>query len=197
MTMNETTAGVTVPVEVSNRHVHVSAGHLETLFGPGASLHQHRSISQTDQFAARETVTLIGPRGRVENVRLVGPVRSRTQVEVSQTDARQLGVSAPLRDSGDLDGSAGLTLAGPRGRVTLSHGVIVQRRHIHASPLDCQTYGLKPHSIVRLRIGGPRGLIFDQVLVKVDPSFVWRLHLDTDEANAAGVKPGDVAEVLP
>lgn len=186
---------VTIPIEVSNRHVHLSAEHTETLFG-STSLHQQRPISQPGQFAASEMVTLVGPTARLDHVRVVGPIRSQTQVEVSQTDARALGVIAPLRDSGHLDGSTGITLVGPHGRVTLSQGLIIQRRHIHASLKDCQTYHVSSGSVVRVRIGGPRGLTLDNVLVRVDSSFVWRLHLDTDEGNAAGVKSGDVAEIL-
>lgn len=184
-----------VPVEVSNRHLHLSAEHAETLFGD-AELRQLRPISQSGQFAASQVVALVGPAGRIDRVRVVGPLRAETQVEVSQTDARTLGMSAPLRNSGQLDGSSSVTLVGPRGRVTVRQGLIVQRRHIHASPRDSQAYGLAAGDMVKVRIGGPRGLMFDNVFVKVDPSYVWRLHLDTDEGNAAGVTSGDQAEVL-
>ncbi len=187
---------ITVPVEVSNRHVHVSASDLVALFGQGAGLHQRRAISQTGQFAAEETVTLVGPRAKLERVRVVGPTRRATQVELSRTDARHLGLEAPLRDSGDLKASAGVKLVGPAGEVKLTEGVIVQRRHIHATLNDCRKYSLAPAGMVRVRIGGPRGAVFDQVFVKVDPSFTWRLHLDTDEANAAGLVGGEEAEVL-
>lgn len=187
---------ITVPIEVSNRHVHLSEQDVVLLFGKGAVLHPRRPISQTGQFAAEQTVSLVGPKGTTERVRVVGPVRHATQVELSRTDARHLGVDAPLRDSGDLTGSAGVTLVGPRGRVDISEGAIVQRRHIHANLDDCRKYGVKPGAIVRVRIGGERGVEFDNVFVKVDPSFVWRLHLDTDEANAAGVVGGETAEVV-
>ncbi len=188
---------IQVPIEVSNRHVHLSRKDGQRLFGADAKLTPLRPISQTGQFAADQTVTLAGPNGRLEDVRVVGPVRQATQIEVSRTDARRLGLHPPVRDSGDLAGSAGIVLRGPGGEVELQAGVIVQRRHIHATPEDCRRYGLKPGQTVRVRIGGERAVVFEQVIIKVHPSYVWRLHLDTDEANAAGIVGGETAEVLP
>lgn len=187
---------ITVPIEVSSRHVHISQDDLTALFGEGAALTVLRPISQKGQFAANETVMLIGPKSSIENARIVGPTRSETQVELSITDARRLGVAPWIRDSGNLKGSPGMTLRGPKGDVDLHEGVIVPRRHIHANEEDCKQYGLKPGMTVRVRIGGDRGVVLERVFVKVHPSFVWRLHLDTDEANAAGVKGGEEAEVL-
>lgn len=183
---------ITVPVEVSNRHLHVSAKDLAALFGPATELHVRRPISQTGQFAADETVTLTGPNGSIEHVRIVGPARAATQVELSATDAAKLGVAAPLRASGQLAGSAGVVLVGPAGQIDLVEGVIQQRRHIHASPADCQLHGLTNGQIVEVRVNGQT---FDNVFIKVDPSYVWRLHLDTDEARLAGVAGGEVGEV--
>lgn len=188
---------VQVPIEVSNRHVHLSQNEVPALFGADVGLTPQRAISQTGQFAADQTVVLVGPSGTIAGVRVVGPVRRATQVEISRTDARRLGLDPPLRDSGDLAGSPGVVLRGPNGEVKLPAGVIVQRRHIHATSEDCQRYGLQAGQAVRVRIGGERAMIFDQVIIKVDSSFVWRLHLDTDEANAAGMVGGETAEVLP
>ncbi|MBI4093245.1 MAG: phosphate propanoyltransferase [Candidatus Kerfeldbacteria bacterium] len=187
---------ISVVVEVSNRHVHLSQPEFQALFGPDVSLHQLRLISQTPQFAAVETITLQGPKGTIENVRVVGPLRSDTQVELALNDARCLGINPPLRNSGELSGSAGVTLIGPRGTVVLHQGAIIQRRHIHATADDCQRYGLQPDSMVRVRLPGDRGLIFDKVLIKTHPSYTWRLHIDTDEAKAAGIVGNVVGEVL-
>ncbi len=188
---------ITIPIEVSNRHLHLSAAHLAALFGRQSELHSRRPISQTGQFAAEETVSIVGPKGRLDRVRVIGPVRTETQVELSRTDARVLGLDPPLRDSGDLVKSAGVRVVGPSGTVELSAGVIIQRRHIHATPDDCKKYGLIPGSVVRIRHRGPRAAILEDVLVKAHPSYVWRLHLDTDEGNAIGAEPGMEAEVLP
>jgi len=186
---------IRITIEVSSRHVHLNRVTWTELFGRRSSLHRQRAISQTGQFAARETVTLIGPRRRIPGVRIVGPLRKSNQVELSATDARFLGCLPPLRDSGDLRGAAPIVIAGPRGRRRVS-AAIIQRRHIHASPADCRRYRLRPGTTVRVKIHGPRALLFDRVYVKVDPSFVWALHLDTDEANAARTATGDVAEVF-
>lgn len=196
MTTSRNKRSFTVPVEISSRHLHVSREHLRILCGDDAILHRRREISQPGQFAAEETVDLVGPRGTIPAVRVVGPERERTQVELSETDARHLGLRPPLRNSGDLDGSAGVTLRGPAGSCTIDEGVIIQRRHIHAAPNDCAERWIAPGSTVRVRVGGPRGLVFENVLVKVHPSFAWRFHLDTDEANAAGLRGGEEAEVL-
>lgn len=186
---------IIVTTEVSNRHVHLSSDHCSALFGSD-QLKVFRTISQTGQFAAEQQLTVVGPNGSLENVRVVGPLRPQTQVELSRTDTRRLGVDAPVRDSGQLDETPGVTLVGPAGQVQLRHGVIVQRRHLHANPDDVRRYGLSSDQPVRVRVDGPRGGILDQVTVKIDPSFVWRLHLDTDEGNAFGVSTGHPVEVL-
>ncbi len=186
-----------VPVGISNRHVHLSQGDLEKLFGQGHQLTNIKDLSQPGQFAADETVTLVGPKGVIQRVRVLGPVRSKTQVEISRTDAFALGVRPPVRDSGDLNDSAGLvTIVGPKGAVTLSEGVILAKRHIHMTPADAEAFGVKDKDIVKVRCGGDRGLIFDQVLVRVREDFALDCHLDTDEANAAMLNNGDEVEVL-
>lgn len=184
-----------VPVGISARHVHLSPAHVEELFGPGYQLNPIRELLP-GQFAAQETVLLVGPKGVFQSVRVLGPARWATQVEVSRTDAFHLGVDPPVRDSGQLEGTPGLTLVGPRGAIHLERGVICAKRHIHLPPFEAPTWGLEDGALVRARVRGERGLVFGEVLVRVHPSYRLELHLDTDEANAAGVKNGDLFEVL-
>ncbi|NLJ24821.1 MAG: phosphate propanoyltransferase [Firmicutes bacterium] len=186
-----------VKVGISNRHVHLSKGDLEKLFGEGYQLTNIKDLSQPGQFAADETVTLVGPKGVLQRVRVLGPTRANTQVEISRTDAFALGVKPPVRDSGQHEGSAGqVTVVGPQGAITLSKGVILAKRHVHMTPADATRFGVKDKDIVKIRCGGDRGLIFDQVLVRVGESFALDCHLDTDEANAAMLNNGDEVEVL-
>lgn len=182
---------MSIPVGISNRHVHLSTADLARLFGPGHELTVRKELSQPGQYAAEETVTLVGPRGVLERVRILGPVRGATQVEISLTDGRCLGVRPPVRDSGNLAGSPGLTLVGPKGAVTLEEGVIAALRHIHMSPADAARFGVQDGDLVQVKTGGPRALSFDQVLVRVSPQFRLEFHIDTDEANAAGLENGD------
>jgi len=189
----------TIPVGVSNRHFHLSQADVEKLFGTGYQLTKLRGISQKGQFAAHETVDVIGPKGRLERVRVVGPARGQTQLEISRTDAVTLGINPPVRYSGDLKGSAGARLLGPKGEIVLHEGVIIPQRHIHMSPTDAKKFGVKDRDRVivaplpqMLPAGSEdRSVIFDNVLIRVDPSFVLDFHLDTDEANAAGLSNGD------
>jgi len=186
-----------VPVAVSARHAHLSQATLDALFGTGHALQPKTDLSQRGQFSAQETVRLIGPRGSLEHVRLMGPPRAHDQVEISRSDEFVLGVDAPVRISGDLANSPGITLEGPRGRVTLTSGVICARRHIHMSDVDAQRLGLADCSAVSVRIDSQgRDLVFNDVTVRIAPEFRLELHLDTDEANAAGVSTGDLAELL-
>mgnify|MGYP000929353331 FL=1 len=186
-----------VKVGISNRHVHLSKGDLEKLFGEGYQLTNIKDLSQPGQFAADETVTLVGPKGVLQRVRVLGPTRANTQVEISRTDAFALGVKPPVRDSGQHEGSAGqVTVVGPQGAITLSKGVILAKRHVHMTPADATRFGVKDKDVVKIRCGGDRGLIFDQVLVRVGESFALDCHLDTDEANAAMLNNGDEVEVL-
>ena len=182
---------LTIPVGVSNRHVHLSQQDLAILFGGSASLTKSKELSQPGQFACVETVTLVGPRGVIENVRVLGPVRTATQVEISAADGFRLGIKPPVRDSGDLEGSAKATLVGPKGAVSLPQGVVVAARHIHMHETDALRFGVRDKHKVCVRSPGERGLIFEQVLVRVSPSFSLEFHVDLDEANAAGLANGD------
>lgn len=177
---------VKVKVEISARHVHLCQDDLEKLFGAGYELKKIKNLSQEGEFAAEETVTLVGPKRKGENLRVVGPVRSATQVELAYTDAFSLGINAPLRLSGNVAGSAGAKLIGPAGEVELKEGVIVAKRHLHINQKEADELNLKNNDIVKVKIGGERELIFDNVIVRIKPNFRMSVHLDTDEANAAG-----------
>ena len=183
--------GFLVPVGVSARHVHLTQEHVEALFGKGYQLTKKKDL-MGGQFASNEQVTIVGLKLRaIENVRILGPVRSRTQVEISATDARTLGIKAPIRESGHLDGSAPIAIVGPKGAIYLKEGAIVAMRHIHMTPSDAQAAGLKNGDIVSVRADNERGTIFNHVVIRVDPKFTLEMHIDTDEANAAGIKQGD------
>lgn len=184
-------AALTIPVAVSARHAHLSDATIAGLFGAGHRLQKRCDLSQQGQYSAEETVTLIGPRGRLESVRLMGPPRTSDQIEISRTDEFILGVDAPVRLSGDLDNTPGITLAGPHGSVTLSRGVICARRHIHMNPDDARRLGVADGDVVQVKIDSGRELTFAGVIVRVAPDYRLELHLDTDEANAAGI--GDPA----
>ncbi|MGI6552938.1 MAG: phosphate propanoyltransferase [Bacillota bacterium] len=185
-----------VPVGVSNRHVHLSQEHLEQLFGSGYELVSIKDLGQPGQFACKETVTVVGTKGAIENVRVLGPVRKNSQVEISRTDAFKLGLKAPIRDSGDHTGTPGCVLVGPRGVVTLERGVIIAARHIHMTPAMANQYGLKDKDLVSVIVDGERGLIFNNVLIRVREDFALEIHLDTDEANAALLNNGDKVIML-
>ena len=179
-----------VKVGVSARHIHLSREDMDILFGKGSELTPMKDL-MGGQFAAKETVTIIGLKLRaIENVRILGPLRKQTQVEVSATDCIRLGVKAPVRLSGDLKGSAPITIIGPKGAVTVQEGCIVALRHIHMSPADAAAYGVKDKQVVRVQMGGERGGYLDNVPVRVDPSFTTEMHIDTDEANALGIHNG-------
>lgn len=189
-------AALSIPVAVSARHAHLSQPTIERLFGQGYQLRPRTALSQPGQFAAQESVTLIGPRGRIEKVRVMGPPRAADQIEISRTDEFTLGLDAPVRISGDVANTPGITLEGPKGQVTLRNGVITARRHIHMSPQDAERFGLRDHDSVEVRIDSDgRDLIFGDVVVRVSPQFRLELHLDTDEANAAGIQEGASAQV--
>ncbi|MCD1257736.1 phosphate propanoyltransferase [Paenibacillus athensensis] len=185
-----------VPVGVSARHVHLSPEHIEALFGKGYELNVLKPLSQPGQFAAEETVAVIGPKGRFDKVRILGPARSRSQVEVSRTDAFSLGISPPVRESGHIEGTPGLRLAGPNGEVELTQGVIVAARHIHFHTSDAERWGIADQQRLRVKVQGERPVIFEDVIARVSADFALDMHIDTDEGNAAGVKTGEVAEIL-
>ncbi|AGE94778.1 phosphate propanoyltransferase [Citrobacter farmeri] len=175
-----------IPLGVSNRHIHLNAEDYARLF-PGHPISEKKGLLQPGQYAAEQTVTLVGPKGQLKNVRLLGPLRSTSQVEISRTDARTLGIAAPLRMSGNLKGTPGIRLVSPFGEVELSSGVIVAQRHIHMSPLDALILRVAHGDSVSVAIEGTdRRLIFDNVAVRVSPDMRLEMHIDTDEANAAG-----------
>lgn len=175
-------------VEVSARHVHVSREDLDTLFGKGYQLTEKKPLSQPGQFAAEERVKVVGPKRSLERVSILGPERSKTQVEISLTDAFSTGIKAPVRQSGDTEGSAGCTLVGPEGKVELEEGVIVAKRHIHMTPEDAKAYDLHDGEIVSVRVDTEdRALTFSDVVLRVRDDFQSAMHIDTDEGNAAGV----------
>jgi acetate kinase len=185
--------GGTIPVGVSVRHVHLSRADCDALFGPGHELTERRPVSQPGQFVCRETVDLVGPKGEIERVAIINPLRKQTQVEVARTDAIHLGVNPPLRESGKLDGTPGLTLRGPKGAVTIASGVILAHRHLHMHPDDAKRFGVADKSMVRVRVEGERETVFGDVIARVDPSYALDMHVDTDEANAAGLSNDSVA----
>lgn len=185
-----------ITVGISNRHLHLSEADLQTLFGPDHQLTLRKELSQPGQFAAEETVTLIGPKGSIPRVRVLGPVRSQTQVEVSMTDAYKLGIRPPVRDSGNLDGAEPITIEGPCGRLELDSVVILAWRHIHMLPSDAAAYGVQDKDMVKVRVGGDRGVIFENVLIRVRDDFALEMHVDTDEANAALLSNGAEVEII-
>jgi acetate kinase len=177
-------------VEVSAHHIHLTQEHVEALFGKGHQLTKHAELSQPGQFACKEQLAIVGPKGRIERVRVLGPTRKITQVEIAMTEQFKLGVHPPIRESGDIADTPGCTLEGPAGRVKLERGVICAARHIHMTPEDALRYGVRDKSVVRVRMAGDRELTFGDVLVRVDPNFALAMHIDTDEANAANVQTG-------
>jgi acetate kinase len=184
---------IPIPIGVSAHHVHLSQQDVERLFGRGHELTPRAPLSQPGQFACEEQVRLVGPRGSIDRVRVLGPARPETQVEISRTEGYTLGINAPTRMSGDLDGTPGLVLEGTEGQVELKEGVIYAHRHMHMTPTDARLLGLRDRDIVRVRIEGERELIFGDVAVRVSPKYKLELHLDTDEANAAEINSGEVA----
>lgn len=187
-----------VLVEISARHVHVSQKDLETLFGKGYELTNKKWLSQPGQFACEERVKVIGSKSEFPAVSILGPVRPETQVELSLTDARSIGVTAPVRESGDLEGSGACKLVGPCGEVEIDHGVIAAKRHIHATTKDAEELGLENGQIVQVEIptANDRNLIFGDVVVRVSDSYALAMHIDTDEANAAGMKPNTIGTII-
>jgi len=177
-------------VEVSAHHIHLTQEHVEALFGKGHQLTRHADLSQPGQYACKEQLTIVGPKGRIERVRVLGPTRKMTQVEIAMTEQFKLGVHPPIRESGDIKDTPGCTLEGPAGSVALDRGVICALRHIHMTPSDALGYGVRDKSFVRVRVAGDRELVFGDVLVRVDPNFALAMHIDTDEANAAHVQTG-------
>jgi putative phosphotransacetylase len=185
-----------VPLNISARHIHLSPEHVEALFGPGYVLTKLKDLMQPGQYACNETVAVYGPKGSFPKVRVLGPARGATQLEISLTDARVLGVNAPVRLSGNIEGTPGITIEGPRGKVTIDKGVIVAQRHIHMTPADAERFGVKDGQVVRVKTTSLRPLTFDDVVVRVNANFALEMHVDTDEGNAAGLKDGDLVEIV-
>lgn len=174
-------------VETSARHVHLTQEDLETLFGKGHELTKKKDLSQPGQYACEERVTVVGPKKELAGVSILGPVRPASQVEISLTDARSIGIAAPIRESGDVAGSGACKLVGPCGEVELKEGVIAAKRHIHATPEDAKELGVADKDVVSVKISTPeRSLVFGDVVVRVSPKFALAMHIDTDESNAAG-----------
>lgn len=186
-----------VLIETSARHVHVSRRVLDILFGEGYELTVKKNLSQPGQFACEERVQVIGPKSSFPAVSILGPVRPETQVELSAGDARSIGVKAPIRESGDLEGSAGCSLVGPKGEVEIKDGVIIAKRHIHMTPEDAEKYGLEDKQVVSVKVDtAERSLIFGDVVVRVSPKYALAMHIDTDESNAAGCTSGLMGDIL-
>ena len=187
----------TVTAGISARHVHVTREHLDILYGAGYELTNKKDLAQPGQFASNETIDVVTEKSAFKNVRILGPIRSKSQVEVSMSDAMKLGLkNIPVRDSGDLAGTPGAKLVGPKGEVELTEGVIVAGRHIHMNPAEAAEFGVKDKDLVKVRCGGERGLVFENVLIRVNKDYALEMHVDTDEGNAALCKNGDQLEVI-
>jgi acetate kinase len=184
-----------IPIEISAHHVHLAQADVEKLFGPGHQLTPEHELSQPGQFACAEKVHLVGPKGKIANVRVLGPTRKETQVEIAMTEQFKLGIQPPIRESGDLANTPGITLEGTEGSTTITHGVICAQRHIHMSPEDAMRRGLRDKYVVRVRIDGDRELIFGDVVVRVNPNFRLAMHIDTDEGNAASIRTGMIGHI--
>lgn len=185
-----------VPIGVSARHIHLAEEDVQRLFGPGHALRPRKEL-MAGEYAAEETVTLVGPKGSLSKVRVLGPARKRTQVEISATDGFSLGVVPPVRLSGDVAGTPGIAIVGTHGAFTLPEGVIVARRHIHLSPADAERWHLQDGQVVQVAVeSGPRPVIFDDVVLRVGRRYRLEMHIDTDEANAASLRTGDRGRIL-
>lgn len=192
----QTDNGFMVPIGVSARHIHLTQEHVEILFGKGYELTKKKEL-MGGQFASNEVVTIVGLKLRaIENVRVLGPVRSKSQVEISATDAIKLGVKAPIRPSGDIKGSAAIAVVGPKGVVYLEEGCIIAQRHIHMAPKDAMAAGVKDGDVVSVKADNERGTVFNHVQIRVDESFTLEMHIDTDEANAAKIATGQTVMII-
>lgn len=188
--------GYEVKIGLSNKHLHLSQEHIEALFGKGHELTPTKDLVQPGQFACEEKVDIVGPKKTLTGIRVLGPARKETQVELALTDARTIGIKAPVRESGKLEGTPGCKLVGPCGEVELDHGVIAALRHVHLSAAQAEEAGVKDKDVISIKIGGERGLAFDNVLVRAGEGHEREVHLDTDEGNAAGCGPDAVCELI-
>ena len=188
--------GYKVEIGLSNKHVHLSQNDVETLFGKGAELHPTKYLKQPGQYACEEKVDVVGPKGTLKGLRVLGPTRNVTQVELSNTDCRTIGIKAPVRESGKLDGTPGCKLVGPAGEIDLPQGVIVALRHIHLNLAQAEEARVKDKDVVKVRVEGERALIFENVLVRASDSYEREMHIDTDEGNAAGLGADAFGEII-
>jgi putative phosphotransacetylase len=185
-----------LPIALSNKHIHLGQEDLDVLFGKGYELTIKKDLSQPGQYACEERVDIVGPKGTLKGVRVLGPVRGRTQIEVSISDAFKLGVTPVVKNSGDVEGTPGAKIVGPKGEVELKDGVMVAARHIHMHTTDGEKFGVKDGDIVKVKTEGMRAVIFENVLVRVKENFALEMHVDIEEGNAAGVKNGDLVELI-
>lgn len=186
----------TLPIALSNRHIHVSQKDLDILFGQGYELTNFKDLSQPGQYACEEKIDVVGPKNTIKGVRILGPVRPDTQFEISIADAYVLGVTPMIRNSGDVKDTPGIKLVGPKGEVEIDKGVIVAARHIHMHTNDGEDFGVADNQIVSIRTAGPRGVVFENVLVRVHKNFALEMHVDVEEGNAAGIRNGDMVELI-
>ena len=184
-----------LPIALSNKHIHLSQADIDVLFGQGYELTHKKDLSQPGQFACEEMVEVVGPKGSTK-MRVLGPASTESQVEVSLADARGLGIAVPVRQSGDTEGTPGCKLVGPKGEVEMTKGVIVAARHIHMSLEDAERFGVKDKDVVSVQTTGERALLFNNVLVRANAAFALEMHVDLEEGNAAGVKNGDLVELV-
>lgn len=185
-----------IVVGVSNRHLHLTRKDFELLFGAGSQLTKIKDLTQIGEFASGQTVSIIGPKGKIENVRVLGPFRENTQVEISKSDAFLLGIKVPVRESGKVESTPGIILEGPCGQITKENGLIVALRHVHMDPKYAEQNGIKNGDMICVKAAGERALIFDRVLARVSPKFRLEMHIDTDEANASDLKSGDLVQLV-
>lgn len=185
-----------IAVGVSNRHIHLTKEHLHILFGEDYELNVWKDLSQPGQYAAEEKLDIVGMKGTLTGVRVLGPVRKETQIEISITDSFKLGVKVPIRNSGDIANTAGCKIVGPRGEVTIENGLIVAARHIHMHTNDAEAFGVSDKDIVKVKVEGERGLIFENVLVRVNEHYALEMHVDVDEGNAASITKDTKVEII-
>lgn len=185
-----------VPVSISARHIHIQKTHLEKLFGNKYDLNKFKDISQPGQFASKEKVDIIGPRGTIKNVRILGPLREKTQLEISSTDSRQLGLNPPVRSSGQISGSSPFTIVGPEGEITLEEGCIIADRHIHMTPEDAKNYNVKDKQKVSIVVEGKKSGVMSEVGIRVHNDYKLDMHIDTDDANAFALKGNEKLKMI-
>lgn len=185
-----------LPIALSNRHIHVSKEDLDILFGQGYELNKIKDLSQPGQYACDERVQIVGPKKSINGVRILGPVRPNTQLELSVSDAFTLGIKPMIKNSGDIEGTPGVKIVGPKGEVEVKEGAIVAARHIHMNTKDAEEFEVADNDIVNIRLDGPRGLIFENVLVRVSDKYALEMHVDVEEGNASGAKNGDLVELI-